>query len=329
MPIVSFLRDGLGRVLGAPVILAAAALLTLALAIPLHELLHEAPPSTMRVGSADDVPGQWWRQCAAPAIGLTRSLESAVTGCAAQLGGLAAPLTGTQPVHTRLVGYLLGGLVVLWTFLSGGILDRYARGRPTRTAGFFSACGLYASRLVRLGLIAGVTYGVLFGPVQGLLFGTLFEWLAGGASPVGQAAVRAGLFVLFGALVGIAGLVFDYARVRAVVEDRRSILGAVLAGWRFVRRRLVVCAGLCAANGLLLVAAVAATPLVAAAPGQVGWLTLVTALPCLVARSAGRLLFYAAEIVYFQSQLAHVGYIAAPTPVWPESPAAEALGRLG
>ena len=31
-------------------------------------------------------------------------------------------------------------------------------------------------------------------------------------------------------------MVFDYARVRIVVEDRRSALGALLAGVRFVRR---------------------------------------------------------------------------------------------
>ena len=37
----------------------------------------------------------------------------------------------------------------------------------------------------------------------------------------------------------------------------------------------------------------------------------------------------AARDAYFQSQLSHVGYVAAPSPVWPESPAAEALGRLG
>ena len=170
---------------------------------------------------------------------------------------------------------------------------------------------------------------MLFGLVQGVLFGTLFPWLADGISTAGQTAVRIGLYLVFGLLVGLVGLVFDYARVRAVVEDRRSMVGAVLAGWRFVRRRPVACASLYAANGLLLVAVVAATPLVPVGTAPTEWLTLAAALLGLVARCAGRLLFYASETAYFQSQLAHVGYVAAPTPVWPESPAAEALGRLG
>lgn len=41
---------------------------------------------------------------------------------------------------------------------------------------------------------------------------------------------------MFGALVLFANLVFDYAKVRAVIEDRRSAIGALAAGWRFIKR---------------------------------------------------------------------------------------------
>ena len=58
------------------------------------------------------------------------------------------------------------------------------------------------------------------------------------------------------------------------------------------------------------------------------WL-LAVSLVCLALRVAGRLYFYAVETAYFQSQLAHAGYVAAPAPNWPESPSAEAIGRLG
>ena len=34
----------------------------------------------------------------------------------------------------------------------------------------------------------------------------------------------------------VCNLVLDYARIRIVVEDRRSALGALAAGARFVRR---------------------------------------------------------------------------------------------
>jgi hypothetical protein len=59
------------------------------------------------------------------------------------------------------------------------------------------------------------------------------------------------------------------------------------------------------------------------------WLAFLAGQVYLLALLASKLLFYATEIAYFQSQLAHAGYVAAPAPVWPESPTAEALGRLG
>jgi len=328
MPIVSSLLDGARRVFGAPVILAGATLLTLSLVLPVYGGLETGVPSAGVGESPVPLPGQWWRQCAAPTLGVTRAFETSLPGCAAQFVGLAVHAPAAHPPHPLLAAYLLGGFLLLWTFLSGGILDRFARGRPTRAVGFFAACGLYGFRLVRLGLLAVVTYSVLLGPVQDVLFDRLLPWLAGNVSPTGQGAVRAALYVIFGTLLGFVGLVFDYARVRAVVEDRRSVVGALLAGWRFVRRRPLVCVGLYVANDSLVLAAVAATPLLVMTQGA-SWLTLVAALIGLIARCAGRLLFYATEISYFQSQLAHAGYVAAPTPVWPESATADALGRLG
>jgi hypothetical protein len=35
--------------------------------------------------------------------------------------------------------------------------------------------------------------------------------------------------------------------------------------------------------------------------------------------------FWASETSLFQARLAHAGYVAAPVPTWPDSPAAEAI----
>jgi hypothetical protein len=45
----------------------------------------------------------------------------------------------------------------------------------------------------------------------------------------------------------------------------------------------------------------------------------------IVGRLWVKLLFWASATALFQSRLAHAGYVAKPVPVWPESPAAEAL----
>ena len=45
--------------------------------------------------------------------------------------------------------------------------------------------------------------------------------------------IALGGYLVFGLLLVLCNLVFDYARVRIVVEDRRSAIGALLAGARF------------------------------------------------------------------------------------------------
>ena len=335
-PIATSLLDGLRRVVRAPVILAGAAMVPLLLALPLGLLLRvelqtALGNSVVADAMADGVAWDWWQQFSSQATGLERSFTTSVIGFAAVLANLSALFDGDSQ-EPAIVAVVIGYLVV-WTLFSGGVLDRYARNRATRSAGFFSACGVYGFRLLRLTIVAGLAYGFLFGVVHGWLFDDLYEWTTRDLSVERQAfAIRVALYVVFGLLLVAVSLVVDYARVRAVVEDRRSMLVALVAGWRFVRWRPGVCVGLYLANGLVLLTVMAAYALLAPGVGGTGtslWLAFLTGQAFLMARLASKLLFYAAEIAYFQSQLAHAGYVAAPAPVWPESPTAEALGRLG
>ena len=324
MPIVSSLQDGVKRVLRAPAILAGAGLLAFALVLPLNLLYQPSGSdgsSNISTGSASSRV----RECAGPAIGVDRSLGATMSGC---VGLLTLVTVGsTDPTTQFLTGYLLVGIFVLWTFVSGGILDRYARDRPTRTAGFFSACGVYGTRLLRLACLATIAYGVLFGLVQRWLFDDLYLLVVSGTTVTSLASsAEAVLYCVFGFLVITTSLIFDYARVRAVVEDRHSMAGSLIAGWRFVRRRPGACTGLFAANTIILLMVTSADSVIPRGDPTVSVVLL--SLGYLVTRLAGRLLFYSTEISYFQSQLAHAGYVARPAPVWPESPSAEALGRL-
>ena len=74
-----------------------------------------------------------------------------------------------RPMATTIAGATAAWLV-LWSFLSGGVLDRYARQRPTAAYGFFAACGTHFWRFLRIGAIAWLVYGVLFSLVHPLLF---------------------------------------------------------------------------------------------------------------------------------------------------------------
>jgi sugar phosphate isomerase/epimerase len=58
------------------------------------------------------------------------------------------------------------------------------------------------------------------------------------------------------------------------------------------------------------------------------WLALLLVLLYLAARIWVKLAFMASEVVFFQGELAHIDYTAAPLPVWPDSPEAEAMENL-
>ncbi len=322
MPFIAPLADGLRRVRRAPMVVAGAAALTAAVAVPPGLLSRSATDDAAHPRAPADpasgcVPLGWWRF---PAGGYSVDGRPCAAGADAVLADLRALLDGAGPdpaLAAVAVSYLAA-----WTLFSAGAIDRYARDRPTRGAGFFAACGVYGPRLLRLALIAGLVYWMLFAAVH--------RWVVGATAP-GAALSAGGLlrYLGFGLLLAAVGLVFDYARVRAVVEDRRSMLVALAAGWRFVRRHPAGCAGLYAANGLVLAAVVGAHAFAAPAALSTGAsAAFIVGHAHVVARLAGRLLFYATEVSYFQSRLAHAGYVAAPAPAWPESASAEALGRL-
>jgi hypothetical protein len=197
----------------------------------------------------------------------------------------------------------LAAWIVIWAFLSGGIFDRYARNRPTRGRGFFGACGAHFPAMLRLGVV---------------------EWL------VGLAAVRL-LFDYSGYAAIVAGLAaspfFLYARVRIAVEDRRSAIGALLAGGRFIWRNL-------AAALLALMFPGAAWLLTWWGEKQIGGAADVTARQFIGNELTLTLLLlvvflsWASAISFFQSRLAHASYTAGPPLEWPESPAAEAIRNL-
>jgi hypothetical protein len=120
--------------------------------------------------------------------------------------------------------------VLFWIFIVGGIIDRYARNRPVRSHGFFSASGVFFFRFLRLAVFAWIGYGVLFGYVHRWLFEWLYLWVTRDFTVERSAfIVRVVLYLVFGVLLLALNMLFDYAKIRAVVEDRRSMIGALVA----------------------------------------------------------------------------------------------------
>lgn len=325
-------RDGWRRVFDAPAIVLGVFLLTVVLALPLtlavHGLIESHLASSMLAAEvADGVSYDWWNEFLAQTVGLGRTLTPSIIGFASTLDTLSGILDARGVVVP--VGGVLALYLVCWTFMLGGVLDRYARQRPTRAHGFFAASGVHVWRLLRVAAAAGLAYWWLFAYVHDWLFDRLYVNLTRDI-PVERVvfAWRAAGYALFGLLLVVVNIVADYAKVRIVVEDRRSALGALAASLRFIGRVPAHTFGLYALNGASFAAAIALWAVLA--PGVTGsgagmWLAFLAGQAYILARLLLKLQFLASQTALFQSHLAHATYTAAPERAWPDSPVIERL----
>ena len=327
------LLDGIRRVAQAPTLVVGVYMVTLLTTIPLGIVIYEAIAVDLGNSVAADtavssVNWEWWEEFQSRSSGIKRTFNPQILGFAAVLTNLSNFVDNRLP--TQEIVLAAGVYLGVWIFLVGGIIDRLARQRRTASAGFFAVCGTFFFRFIRLGLLAGTAYWILFGLVHHWLFDIFYiattENLAVERSAF---LIRMALYLVFGLLLLPVNLVFDYAKIRAIVEDRHSMVGAVLAALRFVRRHPKGTFGLYLLNSGLFLAIVVLYALVAPSPGIFGSsvsLGFAVGQAYLVSRLVLKLVFLASQTAFFQSQLAHADYVATPTPVWPDSPAAEAIG---
>lgn len=330
------LAEGLRRAARAPAIVAGTFALTLCVALPLAIALRAmlaAHFDESRVAEAalSGADYRWWQEFLAQATGLGTTFVPSVIGFGAVLQNISGILDNV-PLATTVAG-AVGAWLLVWSFLSGGVIDRLARDRPTRSAGFFAACGAHFPALVRLGALALAAYTAIFWWVQPLLLTRVYGRLTRDM-PVERTAflTRVLLYAVFGAVLIAVNLVFDYARIRIVVEDRRSAIGSLAGALRFIRRHAGTVGALYLLNGVLFVALAglyAAVARGASPAGAAAWVLFAAGEMYILARHYLKMAFYASETALFQSRLAHAAYTAAPPVEWPESPAAESIANAG
>src|SRR5262245_25404892 len=227
------------RVRTAPIVLISVFVVTFAAALPLTVTLREAVRSGLGHSLAGEqalrgVNYEWWAEFERSS-GFLATFSTRIIGFAAPLDNISTLLDRRS--RPAAIVWLGAGYFLVWMFLAGGILDRYARNRPTRAHEFFAACGMYSGRFLRLAIVMAASYYVLFGYVHSWLFTSLFNRLTRELTEERTAfLLRLILYLVFGALLVITNIVFDYTKLRAVIEDRRSMIGALGASVRFVRR---------------------------------------------------------------------------------------------
>jgi hypothetical protein len=320
---------GLNRVKRAPMLVVGLWLATVLVALPFAMLLQaligeHLGASLAAESAAAAVNFDWWNEFLAQTSGIGVSFVPAIIGFAAVMKNLSLVAdTTAMPV---VIAIAVAAHMMVSLFLIGGVLDRMARDRAVGAAAFFAACGMYAFRFARLAVIATAVYWVLFVPYHQWLFDELYPALIANVTVERTAfAYRVALYGVFLGPLLLANLIFDYAKVRAVVEDRRSMIGALVAALRFVNRHPGAAAALYLLDAALFLIVLGLYYLIAPGAGQT---TLAFAIGQLyiVLRVIVRLQFAASQIALFQGNLAHAGYVARPVPRWPDSPAAEAIG---
>jgi hypothetical protein len=324
--------EGIRRVNRAPAVLLGVWALTLLVSLPLAAamrgmLAQHLGRSLAADTAASGVNYDWMQEFSDQAAGLGVTFKPTIIGFGAVLDNLSAFMD-----HTERPVVIVGAAscyILLWIFVAGGIIDRYARDRAIRAYGFFASSGVFFFRFLRLAVVQWIVYALLFGAMHPWLFDRLYPRMTHETSVERTAFVaRMALYLVFGVLVAAATMIFDYAKVRAVVEDRRSMLGAITAALGFIRRNYGAAVSLFLANFALFVIVVGLYAWIAPGAGRTGvsiWIGFAIGQLYVIGRLWVKLVFWASETALFQHRLAHAGYVARPEPRWPESPAADAI----
>ncbi len=166
---LSACRDGIARVRAAPALLAGVYAVLLLITAPGAWLVHGAMADHLGASTTAEAVArggqlEWLREFGAQATGLASDVSTSTAGGAAVLRNFsdAVELAARAPATpaSRASGLLAIGWWLVGTFLSGGIIDRYARMRPLHARGFFGACGGSCFRLLRLNAGVVVLYAL-------------------------------------------------------------------------------------------------------------------------------------------------------------------------
>jgi hypothetical protein len=191
-----------------------------------------------------------------------------------------AELAATHPAvyaHWDLrVALCIGAAVLLHGFLAGGLIEVLARRgaagepRPVPVRLFLATCAHHASRMLAIGVLAGLVLALVGAVLHGLVGGRMEAWLAEVPRERTRLLLTLAPGIAYLLVVAVVGAWADLARA-CVVLGEREVLPGIGRGARILWRRAgALCALGLAALALQVVALVAFVG-IDAAVSQGGW----------------------------------------------------------
>lgn len=317
MGLLASLRHGVRAVVTAPSLVALAWAANVAVALPFALAIGGAIDRSVGKSLIHDklVAGfdfGWYGEYSAAARGLEATFRPGLLGIGAFFDNLEAWWTGELFTGLPLVVGIGVLYAVVWAFLLGGAIDRFAgttasfgSGYAERASGPLAAGGRFLGRFVRLAAVVALAY---YGVYKLARWG--FGWLEDfhREQTVERTVflqVLVGAFVIVFLLLAVR-TVADYAKVAIVTEERRSIFAALGAGALFVVRHPGRTLGLTLAWTLLGALALALYAKLAPGANQASWTAVVVAFLigqlALVVRIGLRLALLAGETRLYQER---------------------------
>lgn len=285
MSLIRAMREGFGRALAAPRLVLALWVVNVVVALPLAVVVGGAiqqsvGESLVHRHLVEGFDTGWLGEFEAAAEGLPSTFRPSIVGAGAFFDNLEAWWTGR--LGDEFPGIVGAGVLyaLLWAFLLGGVLQWMVRPQGFEggviSGTFFEGCGRYFFRFVRLAVLSGVLYYLIYRFARWLFH--RLEWatrdVTSERTVLMWVLVAAALVV--GLLVGVR-VIFDYAKVMMATENRHGVLLTAWAALRFVAVHPVRTLGLYGGIALLWVVILGLYALLAPGPGQSTWLGVVAA----------------------------------------------------
>lgn len=317
MTILSAIRNGLRRVGASPKLVVWLWLINFIVAIPLTMVMSDQIESAIGASLAQEklragFDIEWYEEFAYAANDLGKTFSPAVIGSGPFLNNLEAWLDGSLfGGYTGIVGLGLG-YMVLWAFLLGGILERYAHGQDGFTAErFFSASGRCFPRFVLLMILSGVFYFVVLALISPSLFAVITQVTRDTTVERTEFFLTAGVYAIVALLLVTVNMAFDYAKIFTVLRDQRNMLVAAAEGFRFIFAHPAKTIGLYLILGMAALAFLGFYAWIAPGANQASALGIIAAFLVgqifLVIKLITRLTFFGGQMALYEATALSVG----------------------